>query len=359
VSRDRGRHLTLVVPGLLGPATANAKRQAQAARQVCDGLSLPALERFFALATATACRCPEPGLAALLFGCFGVVREGPDWPVAAVTGALDGANEDAGWWLRADPVHLRADMGELALVGSERLRLSRPEAEALVVEINDQLDEPSVRLEALAEKRWYVNLGHGPRLTTHASWDVSGMRIGDYLPQGEDAGRWQARINDIQMILHASPVNRAREGRGEPAINSLWLWGGGRMPRVLSLGWQAVWSDRTLVDGLASLAGVACHKLPEDYHAWLAQAEAEGHYLLVATAAYVPVRCCDVDAWRDFVSAFEARWMAPLLQALKSGGLQSVSLRFGEGRDFLLRRGRLRHWWRRRQPFARIMSESR
>jgi hypothetical protein len=359
MSCDGGRHLTLVVPGLLGPAPANGNRQAESARQICDGLSLPALERFFTLATATARRCPEPGLAALLFGCFGVAREGPDWPVAAVTAALDGASAHTGWWLRADPVHLRVDMGGLALVGGERLRVSRAEAEALVGEINGQLHAPGLHLEALAEKRWYVNLGQAPRLATHGLWDVSGSTIGDYLPKGEDAGRWQARINDIQMILHASPVNRAREGRGEPAINSLWLWGGGRRPRVPSSGWRAVWSDRALVDGLAALARVACHELPEDCHAWLARAEAGGNHLLVATAAYVPVRCSNVDAWRDFVVAFEARWMASLLQALKSGGVQSISLRTGEGRDFLLRRGQLRHWWRRTRPFARVISESR
>ena len=226
-----------------------------------------------------------------------------------------------------------------------------------MAEINDQLHEPGLRLEALAEKRWYVNLGQAPRLVTHALWDVSGLRIGDYPPTGEDAGRWQARINDIQMILHASPVNHARERSGEPAINSLWLWGGGRRPRVPSSGWQAVWSDRALADGLAALAPVACHMLPEDCHGWLARAEAGGHHLLVTTAAYGPVRCADVDAWRDFVSAFECRWMAPLLQALKSGGVRSVSLRIGEGRDFGLRRGQLRHWWRRTRPFARTVSE--
>ena len=29
------------------------------------------------------------------------------------------------------------------------------------------------------------------------------------------------------MLLHAHPVNEAREARGEPAVNSLWLWGAG------------------------------------------------------------------------------------------------------------------------------------
>ena len=359
MSRDRSRHLTLVVPGLLGPAMAQGQRREESARQFCQGLSLPALERFFARATATPSQCSEPGLTALLFACFGVAREGQDWPVAAVTGLLDGAGKQARWWLRADPVHLRVDMGELALVGNERLRISAAEARGLVAEINQQLDEPGLRLQALAEKRWYVALDQAPRIATQAPWDASGMGISGYLPRGEDAGLWQARINDVQMILHASPINAARERRGEPVINSLWLWGSGCLPTVPASTWQAVWSDRALADGLAALAGVACHKVPEDCRAWLARAESGGDHLLIASAAYVPVRCSDVDAWRDFISGFELRWMAPLLEALKSGRVQSLSLRMGEGRDRSLGRAQLRHWWRRTRPLARIMSESR
>jgi len=359
MSEDRGRHVTLVVPGLLGPPMANGPGDVATARLLTEGLSLPALERFFSRATATASNCPEQGLAGLLFDCFGVAREGPDWPVAAITRRLDGAGGDGDWWLRADPVHLRVDMGELALLAGEGLRISMAEAQALAAELNGQLGDPIIRFAALAEKRWYVHLEHGPRLVTQPPWEVSGSRIGEHLPHGDDAGHWRARINDVQMILHASPVNRERERRGEPAINSLWLWGGGRTPRVPAGRWQGVWSDHTLVAGLAGLAQAASEPLPEDARSWLAGAQLAGNHLLVWSAAYVPVRCSDIDAWRGFVAAVEERWMAPLLDALKSGRVQSVSLRTGGSRDFRLRRGQLGFWWRRARPFARIMSECR
>ncbi len=359
MSEDRGRHVTLVVPGLLGPTTPNGAHQGQAARLLSEGLSLRALERFFSRSTPIAPNSPEHGLAALLFGCFGVAREGPDWPVAAVTRRLDGASGDSGWWLRADPVHLRVDMGELALLDSESLRISTTEAEALVAEINGQMDDPAWRLEALAAKRWYLSLDQAPHLATHPPWEVSGLRVGEHLPQGDQAARWRARINDVQMILHASPVNRERERRGEPAINSLWLWGGGGTPRVSAGRWQGVWSDDALVAGLAGLAQVPSKTLPEDGRAWLARVQSPGNHLLVSSAAYVPVRLSDIDAWRSFVSGIEARWMAPLLDALKSGRVQSVGLRTGGQRDFRLRSGQLGHWWRRTRSFARIMSEGR
>jgi len=356
---EPGLHVTLVVPGLLGPAPADGQRRVDAARLLTEGLTLPCLERFFSRATPAPAACAEQGLAALLFGCFGVAKEGPDWPVGAVTRRLDGGGAEQRWVLRADPVHLEVDMGELALLDSEALRISMAEAAALASEINAHMDEPRVRLEALAAKRWYVCLDEVPRLATQAPWEVSGSRIGGHLPGGEDAGRWQARINAIQMILHASPVNRERERRGEAAINSLWLWGGGRTPSVTTGYWQGVCSDHVLVAGLAELAGVANRALPEDGHAWLAHTGTSGRHLLVSSAAYVPVRRRDVDAWRSFVSEVEERWMVPLLDALERGRVQSVSLRSGGSRDFRLARRRLGQWWRRTRPFARILSESR
>jgi hypothetical protein len=359
VSGDRARHLTLVLPGLLGPLPGDGADARETARFVTEGLSLPALERFLSRSTPSPHPALQPGLAALLFDCFGVVKEGPDWPVAAVTRLVDGAIEDGRWWLRADPVHLRAGMGDLSLMDSAALHISMAEARALSEEINAQLEAPGLRLQALSQQRWYLSLDQAPRLATRAPWEVSGSPIGDHLPRGDDEGPWRARINDIQMILHASPVNGEREGRGQPAINSLWLWGGGRTPPVAAGAWQAIWSDDPLVAGLAGLARVTSHGLPEDAGAWLARAPAPGQHLLVSSAAYVPMRCSDFDAWRSTVCAIENGWMAPLLGALASGHVQSVSLRSLTGNDFRLRRGQAGHWWRRSKPLARFLTDSR
>jgi hypothetical protein len=41
---------------------------------------------------------------------------------------------------------------------------------------------------------------------------------------------WRHAINEAQMVLHAHPVNQARQAAGQPVVNSLWPWGGGRLP---------------------------------------------------------------------------------------------------------------------------------
>src|SRR6266516_108636 len=58
------------------------------------------------------------------------------------------------------------------------------------------------------------------------------------------------------MVLHSHAVNEAREARGEPAVNSVWFWGGGRVPRVATERWHSVSADEPLALGLARAAAM-------------------------------------------------------------------------------------------------------
>ena len=42
--------------------------------------------------------------------------------------------------------------------------------------------------------------------------------------------QWRKLLNEAQILLHAHPINQARESRGQPRVNSLWPWGGGSLP---------------------------------------------------------------------------------------------------------------------------------
>jgi hypothetical protein len=59
---------------------------------------------------------------------------------------------------------------------------------------------------------------------------VVGRDVDPWLPAGVH-GRLLRRLqNEMQMLLYTHPVNEARSARGEPAINSLWFSGTGRLP---------------------------------------------------------------------------------------------------------------------------------
>ena len=92
-----------------------------------------------------------------------------------------------------------------------------------------------------------------------------------------------ALLNEAQMVLHAHPVNEAREARGEPAVNSLWLWGAGRAARRARR-WQSVAADDPAVLGARGLAGARQRALPRSAQEWLERLPEDGRHLAVLDA---------------------------------------------------------------------------
>jgi hypothetical protein len=81
---------------------------------------------------------------------------------------------------------------------------------------------------------------------------VAGRRVDSDLPKGDSTlTRW---LNEVQMFLHCHPINQSRQGEGKPAVNSMWLWGGGKLSTTLpSASFSGVWTDNPLAIGLGNL----------------------------------------------------------------------------------------------------------
>jgi hypothetical protein len=122
-------------------------------------------------------------------------------------------------------------------MGREQATLSDPqwlqvrpqECEALLQDMRPFFLSEGIELQAMAADRW---LACGPALDLPcAALDrVVGRDVDPWLPAGVH-GRLLRRLqNEMQMLLYTHPVNEARSARGEPAINSLWFSGTGRLP---------------------------------------------------------------------------------------------------------------------------------
>ena len=122
-------------------------------------------------------------------------------------------------------------------MGREQATLSDPqwlqvrpqECEALLQDMRPFFLSEGIELQAMAADRW---LACGPPLDLPcAALDrVVGRDVDPWLPAGVH-GRLLRRLqNEMQMLLYTHPVNEARSARGEPAINSLWFSGTGRLP---------------------------------------------------------------------------------------------------------------------------------
>jgi hypothetical protein len=179
---------------------------------------------------------------------------------------------------------------------------------------------------------------------------VAGQDIDPCLPCGADAARWHALLNEIQMLFHTHPVNAAREQRGAPPINSIWPWGGGRLPGQLQPRVTRLLADHPLATGLASHTAISRDAMPAAVGELLA-GTGDGCTLLVDDRLEWPMHYGDIEAWLEGLQVLEADWFVPLLAALRGGMLASLEIHPCNGLGFHVTRGDLRRFWKRVRAF--------
>ncbi len=108
----------------------------------------------------------------------------------------------------------------------------------------------------------FLNLGKLVLIPPH---DIIGKEITAFLPQVKDP--ILALMTQSQGLLKYHPVNVAREGKGLLPANSIWLWGQGRSPRMITLkerfGMDGfVISAVHLIKGIGILAGLEVLEVP-------------------------------------------------------------------------------------------------
>ncbi|MGH8507303.1 MAG: hypothetical protein ACREVH_01090 [Gammaproteobacteria bacterium] len=330
--------LTLVVPGLLGPHSDRLRFDVGAEHRF----------RAIAILLARAARVDDSVCyETLLCRLFGVEEETEyDLPVAAITHLADFISEHDGGWMRADPVHLQPDLGKLLLFDGRSFSLRMDEARQLVRELNAALVSHAIEIKVGRDpKRWYVRLEEAAAFKTWPPSAVAMRRLEGFLPKGADAIRWVRLMNEVQMVLHDTQVNREREDRGEPAINSLWFWGAGSLPPVAAFPGRAVWGSDPIVTGLAVLGGCTPSGLPRSLEALLKQAGPATECLVVFPEEP------SVQNHQAWLERLDRDWFHPLLARLRLGRLRRVDL-YTEGCHFEISVKSLWRLWRRPGPIA-------
>ena len=341
-SKDEQRSLFLVIPGLFGPRTLTPS----------EIPSLPILETI--LRRSDVWKKDIPGnFESTLFYLFGTpIEPDKDIPVAAVSRVLDMGAVDTDWWIRADPVHLRMDQDKLYLFDSQVLKIEQDEADSLIKDIMEVFAENGWVLQATTPDRWYLKLPTPPVIQTAPLADVIGCDIAPFLPRGEEGKDWHALLNEIQILLHTSTVNIERENRGEMVINSLWFWGGGKLPKVERSRWAEVWSNEVISLALTRLSVTPCSALPASAGEWLKQAVTPGDHLVILDQARGSVQYNDTDDWQNYITALEADWLDPIMAAIRAGEVQRLGIITDAGQSYVYQRKCGRRWWRRHRPLT-------
>jgi hypothetical protein len=331
------KNVQLVIPELFLPP--------QVARDACADLQLPALEKF--LARAQRMPLQAETLEAWLCAAFGV----ENLAVAALTLQADGVTAGEDYWLRADPVHIRLQREQMILQAD--VAPNAEEAAQLCASLNAHFASDGLRFLAPHPRRWYVQMANAPEVQTRPLAQVIGRNVQAHLPAGKDALHWHAVFNEIQMLLFAHAVNQAREERGELAINSVWLWGGGVAPAALLRPYAEVSGDSELAMAFAQAAGLPAVLLTDG--AQMSVEAVNGEVLLVWEGLQAALQRGDLGAWRASLLRFEQSCMAPLLAELAAGKIGQITLDVpGEGaaRRYRLSRAALWKLWRLPRPLA-------
>ncbi len=348
-SHQYKKNCTLVVPGLLELPSEDHEGYCK------NKPSLKELELF--LSKAKQQSHSQVGFEKVLFELFDVIASKDHaHPVAPVSYLADADtiadNRAMVWCLRADPVYLAPDRDELVLSGPEVLSLSMSEADHLATELNVLFEEDGWHLEAITATRWYLHLPEDPQIKTSDLSQVRGQSINRFLPSGVEGKLWHRIMNEVQMVLHASEVNIERQRHGELPVSSLWFWGGGKLPEFGHSCWSQVWSGDVLSRGLAKITRTPCFPVPKNSKAWLGQVNAPGEHMIVCDD-FISLQNererNDSDAWCGALQEFEIEWLPPLLEALRNGELDELTLNPCDGRTFSLTKSRLKYWWRRRK----------
>ncbi|MGE5466029.1 MAG: hypothetical protein ACM3Y9_01265 [Ignavibacteria bacterium] len=328
--------LTLCLPGLLLPR--------QALRDTVSDLRLPALMRLLGRG-----RLHRDVPAAHY------VRVMQRWdleelPAAALRVLGEGHEPGGDDWLCLDPVHLDVDRRGVRLADPEALALSAEEDAALREAVAPLFSDHG-ELSATRPGHWHLRLREDSPLVTQPLPDAIAQYLDPALPGGEAGARWRRLLAEAQPLLHAHPVNRARETGGRMTVNHLWPWGEGRIPASVQAPFDALWSRDPVMLGLARASGIPGGTPPPRFEA------AQGSVVAVVDDLVAAARGLDALAWRDTLTRIETDWIAPALEAVAAGRCSSLHLAgFGPDMsiDIDLTRFDLLKFWRSPQPLARL-----
>lgn len=233
-------------------------------------------------------------------------------------------------WLRVDPCWLQPDMNSLRMMAWGQLQLSAEDAEDLAGVLRPLFGDAGFELSMPHPDRWYLKLSPGsdPPRFSHPL-DVLGDDVERHLPTGTSGLHWKRLLNEAQMILHQHAVSRRREAKGLAPINSVWFWGGGRVPNRVRAAHASYFSGDEIVAGLARQAGVPCQPVPSSLQ------------------SIKSLESAAIDLRRIEPAALNADWLEPAIARLRAGDSTELRFAFAAGERFHLRRGQRWRFWRK------------
>ncbi|HVO88516.1 MAG TPA: hypothetical protein VMV45_08240 [Casimicrobiaceae bacterium] len=282
--------MTLVLPGLLAH----------------DSNDLAGREAFAMLGAWGTAKLETEGIELALLRALGIHAAAPA-PLAAIGAGLHPGDRAV---LYADPVTLA--LGESVSIEGRVADLQADEVQAITDVLNTHFAEDELALSASRPDAWFATLPRAPDATLTPLAAAVRRPLLPRLPQGPEGKRWQRWGDEIQMLLHDHPVNRARDAAGRAPIGGIWFWGAGTWPSASPIGRIDAFADPGRVGdvarGAAALSGGTLQPLGNSLASFHDRADT------VVVAAL------------DDLDVLERRFLQPALQALRNGSVDALDV---------------------------------
>ena len=296
---------------------------------VCGRLGDRKLLRWLSQGQLEQLPAPLDSLAQVL-GAFGL--EEPVEGLAALRMWGQTGDRPGTWLAAADPVFMEPQLDRLFLHALGPQNVSGSEMRRLFDSLEETLGADGAIGFARLGACGYIRSGR-PLMTADASADALDRQSpAGALPSVEAAADTLRLISEIEMALHEQPVNMERQVRGQPPVNSLWIWGGGYAPERRELQVPPMYADDPLLRGYwESVSGTV--------QAWPGTI---GACLDAVSGGFV----AEVPAGMDDGGALNSE-LRVLRDALRSGRLSHVLIISADGIRVTLRRSDRYRLWRR------------
>jgi 2,3-bisphosphoglycerate-independent phosphoglycerate mutase len=181
--------------------------------------------------------------------------------------------------LAADDIAFRCNLVTLKFQGNKIVmedfsagHITNEEAKKVIIDLNKEMTTNEIRFYAGVSYRHLMVLKNGAakfsnleKLEITPPHDLIGKEISAFLPQMREPVL--TLMKESQRLLKNHPVNQARGAKGLPPANSIWLWGQGPSPKMITLkerfGMDGyVISAVHLIKGIGILAGLEVLEVP-------------------------------------------------------------------------------------------------
>ncbi len=340
--------LTLFIPDLFGFQSMLSKLSSDEISQLPE-IKLPVLEKWLSRGSLEKSSSQEDSV----FSELGIDEyKNKDKPYAALSLVAEKTSDveinTESYWLRADPVNLQPDRDTALLAGHEELALTQEEANKLVAQVNAHFIDEAWILYTFSPHRWYLRLDNAIDLKTIPLARVLGEDVNQFIPTGDDADYWFKIINELQMLLHGSNVNFERESRNMWIANSIWLWGGGCLPKFdLNSSYDKMITNNSVFSGIGYHCGFDVLSLNENFPENI---KSENNFIVLDMLSE-QVQRRDVYTFMETLNEMESVFFTHCNEQLLSGGVGKIKIITDAG-TITITKKQLGHWWKRVKPFS-------